>query len=104
MFTSEFCKDFKATIMFPLFNSHSRRKYYRKEFLLMKIYNIAKWILLKRVVVNPALKKKLNAPYITVMMEREKGLNFVKSQINHNKTEKKTTSNETTGKKVRLKT
>ena len=89
--------------MFILFNLHSRRKYYRKEFLLLKIYENAKTALPKKSSGNSYIAKKLNIRHITVLKVGKKLMNLVKPQINHNKKEN-ITSHQTTRTRIRLKT
>ena len=81
-----FVMSFKAIIMLTLFNLHSRRKYYRKELLLMTIYKIAKRTLPKKSSSNSCTAITLSIRYITLMKVGKRLMNLVKLQINHNKT------------------
>ena len=87
--------------MFTLFILHSRRKYYRKEYLLMTMYKITKITLPEKISSISCIKKKLNIRHITVLKVGKSLMNFMKPQINHNKIEN--TSHPTTRTRIRLK-
>ena len=93
---------FKDIVTFRLSNLQSRRKYYRKAFLVMKIYKTAKINLPKKSSSNSCIAKELKIRRITLLEVGKMSMNLVNTQLNHNKTEN-TTSHQTTRTRIRMK-
>ena len=96
-----FLMSFMPVIRLKLFNLHSGGNYYRKEFLLMTIFEIAKTTLSKKSSSNSCIVKKINIRHMTVLKVWKRSLNIVKFQINYNKAEN-TTLHQASRTRIRL--